>query len=450
MVNNLSGYVNFRGRTSAATAASQTSAQAASSETKETAQSKSAYSAENVRAYGSASLNTTLSTEAAKQKYADVSAGLDPETKVALSGLLKSGVLLNNNSNDGTTVLDNLHKIVTEPRIRGLDSKVLATEAITAISNPGSITQTFGDIPDSVARAVFRHPELGVRSNEEMEIGQYSNCCVAASIEYNMASKKPAEFARMAAGLSSEDYSVTKNLKLSDIAEKRDDALWLLEQFKLPYQMDENDNLQVTIAPDRNAIIRARVQTSYRDPGERSSLDVLMQSALMNVGSQQTYNTLNDTRTGAMNPSNAGLTDLEKNFAEEVVTGTPKMPVLYQAIGEDGTVQARACDYQTMADQLLAELRMDENIIVGIVDFNQQGQVMGGHELTVTGAGEAPTGDLVFICNDTADGDDEPIYVLAQNLLPRLHHAGLPKEAIGETEMPTAFDGIQYYKEQLA
>ena len=99
MVNNLSGYVNFRGRTSAATAASQTSAKAASSETKETAQSKSAYSAENVRAYGSASLNTTLSTEAAKQKYADVSAGLDPETKVALSGLLKSGVLLNNNSN---------------------------------------------------------------------------------------------------------------------------------------------------------------------------------------------------------------------------------------------------------------------------------------------------------------------------------------------------------------
>ncbi len=448
MVNNLSGYINFRGKTSSVAGSAQTTTPEKPANVDQT-QQKSC-SAETVKAYQTTGISTSLSTEESQKKYAEVSALLDPDSKVALSGLLKSGVLLNNNSNDGSTVLDNLHKIISEPRIKGLNPQTLATEAITAIANPGSITQTFGDIPDSVSRAIFRHPELGVRSKEELNINQYSNCCVAASIEYNMASKKPAEFARMAAGLSSEDYSVTKNLHLSDIAEKRDDALWLLDKFKLPCQIDDQDNLTVTIAPDRNAIIRARVQTSYRDQGERSSLDVLMQSALMNVGSQQSYNALNDTRAGVLNNSPTGLTDLEKTFTEEIVEGVAKESVIYQALGEDGTIQARSCDYQTMANQIITAIQMDSNVIVGYVDTNENGQVIGGHEITITGAGESPTGELVFVCNDTADGQDEPIYVLAENLLPRLHHAGLPKEALNGAQMPTAFDGIQYYKEQLA
>lgn len=447
MVNNLSGYVNFRGKTAASQAVgpAKTDSKTAAGSSEQT---KSACSAETLRAYQTTGINTALNTEDTQKKYTEISSLLDPEAKVALSGLLKSGVLLNNNSNDGSTVLDNLHKIVSEPRIRGLDSKTLVTEAIKAISNPGSITQTFGDIPDSVSRAVFRHPELGVRSKEEMDINQYSSCCVAASIEYNLACKKPAEFVRMAQGLSSEDYSVTKNLKLTDIAEKRDDAIWMLDTFRLPYQLDSDDNLQVTISPDRNAIIRARVQTSYRDPGERSSIDVLMQSALMNVGSQQTYNSLNDTRSSSFTADIKGLSNFEKTFAEEIVTGDSKVPVIYQSLNQDGTIQAIACDYQTMALQLVTALETD-NVLIGYVDFNEAGQVIGGHEITIIGAGESPTGDLVFVCNDTADGDDEPIYILAQNLLPRLHHASLPQDALGGMRMPTEFDGIQFYKEQL-
>ena len=449
MVNNLSGYINFSGRTTAANSvAANKSVSFGGAETNKT-EEKKACTAESARAYGTTGIKTSLATEEAKEQYKVVSSMVNSETRVALSGLLKSGVLLNNNSNDGSSVLDNLHKIATEPRIRGLNPSTLLTEAITTVSNPGTITQTFGDIPDAVGRAVFRHPELGVRSKEEMNIGEYSNCCVAASIEYNMASKNPAEFVRMAAGLSSEDYSVTKNLHLSDISEKRDDALWLLEKFQLPHTLDENDNLKVTIAPDRNAIIRARVQTSYKDEGERSSLDVLMQSALMNVGSQQTYNALNDTRAGVLNNSPSGLTDLEKTFTEEVVEGKAKESVIYQALDETGRVQARSCDYQTMATQILTALESDNNVIVGYVNFNDDGQVVGGHEITIIGAGEAPTGDLYFVCNDTNDNNDEPICVLAENLLPRLHHAGLPKEAIAGQEMPTAFDGIPYYKEML-
>ncbi len=449
MVNNLSGYVNFGGRTTSASTVSTKKVSEQNSAVGDKSEAKKSCSVETARAYGTAGIKTNLTTAETKQRYQVVSSLVSPETRVALSGLLKSGVLLNNNSNDGSSVLDNLHKMATEPRIKGLNASTLLTEAITTISNPGSITQTFGDIPAAVERAVFRHPELGVRTKDEMEIGEYSNCCVAASIEYNMASKNPAEFVRMAAGLSSEDYSVTKNLHLSDIANKREDALWLLEKFQLPHKIDENDNLEVTIAPDRNAIIRARVQTSYRDAGERSSLDVLMQSALMNVGSQQSYNSLNDTRTGVLNNSSTGLTDLEKTFTEEIVEGKSKESVIYQALDETGRVQARSCDYQTMATHILRALDGDNNVIVGYVNFNDEGQVIGGHEITIIGAGEAPTGDLYFVCNDTCDNNDEPMCVLAENLLPRLHHAGLPKEVIEGQEVPTAFDGIEYYKQML-
>lgn len=451
MVNQLTHFINFKGKTAATSAVQQSSEAKSSNATNETQSTKQKCSSEVSRAYGTTGIKTSLTTDESKQKYNEVSSKLQPETRVALSNLLKSGILLNDNSNDGTSVLDNLHKIATEPRIKGLDSSSILTEAITAVSNPFTITQVFGDIPDSVQTAVFRHPELGVRSKDEMDIGEASNCCVAASIEYNMASKNPAEFVRMAAGLSSEDYSVTKNIKLSDIAENKDDAKWLLDTFKLPHNLsNDDDSLEVKIAPDRNSIIRARVQASYRDKGERSSLDVLFQSAFMNVGSQQSYNTLTDRREGVLNNSPAGLTDLEKNFTEEVVEGRLKQPVIYQAINEEGKVQERACDYQTMANQLLTALQQNDNIIIGYVDFDSEGRIINGHEITIIGAGEAPTGDLYFVCNDTCNKDDEPIYVLAETLLPKIHHAGLPKEAVEGQDMPTSFDGIPYYKEMLS
>lgn len=450
MVNNLSNYVNFRANPTQANSVAAKKTESTESANNTNNVAKQAYSPEAIKAYCTTGVSTTLNTEDVKQKYTDISSVLEPETKVLLSGLLKSGVLLNNNSNDGSTVLDNLHKILTEPRIRGLDAASLTKDAIETISNPGVITQTFGDIPESVARAVFRHPELGVRSMDAMNVNENSNCCVAASIEYNMASKNPAEFVRMAADLSSENYSTIKNLKLTDIADTKENAQWLLDTFKLPYKADEQGNIQVTISPDRNAIIRARVQTSYRDPGERSALDVLMQSALMNVGAQQSYNSLTDTRTAVFNNETTGLSDIEKTFAEGVFEGKSRVPVIYQELSADGDILSRACDYETMAKQLTNAVDLNNNVILGYVGLNEAGQVIGGHEITLTGYGESPAGDLVFICNDTLNNSDEPIYILADNLLPRLHHAGLPKEALEGKEMPNSFDGIEYYKANLS
>ena len=115
MVNNLSGYVNFRGSVNSANAAA--AKKAAANENTNAAnntEQKKACSPEAARAYCTTGVSTTLNNDAVKQKYAEVSSILEPETKVLLSGLLKSGILLNNNSNDGSSVLDNLHKVATE------------------------------------------------------------------------------------------------------------------------------------------------------------------------------------------------------------------------------------------------------------------------------------------------------------------------------------------------
>jgi len=447
VVNNISSFgitqktVSSKGKTAEVTAQEQPKA-------RQTSAQSCSYA--NVKAYQTG-INSSLSTNQVQQKYTEVASKLDPETRVVMNKLLKSGTLLNNNSNDGSSVLDNLHKIATEPRIKGLNSSKLLTEAINAINKPGVITQHFGDIPDNIAQAVFQHPELGVRSKSELDVGEYSNSCVAASIEFNLADKYPAEFARMAAGLSSEEFSTTKQLPISAIAETKDDAVWLLDKFKLPYEMKDNDSVNVKIQPDRNAIIRARVQTSYKDPGERSVIDVLMQSALMNVGSQQSYNSLNDKRTpGHFSPHAEGLSDFEKNFTEGVATGKLKTAVTYQILDETGKITGYNCDFDTMEKQIVTALQTGENVIVGRVDTDSGNRVINGHEITITGVYSTPNGETVFACNNTGNDSDEPTYLLAKNLLPKIHHAGLPKEAVGDMEVPKVADWVEFFKEYSA
>ena len=400
----------------------------------------------NVKAYQTG-FNNTLKTADVCKKYNEIKAQLDPETRVMMNKLLQSGVLLNNDSNDGSSVLDNLHKIVSEPRIKGLDSSKLLKETINTIYNPASITQRFGDVPENVANAVSRHPELGILSKSELDIGNESGTCVVASVEFNLAQKHPAEFARMTAGLSSEDFCVTKHLPLSSIAATKEDAFYLLDNFKIPYQKTGEDAVNVKIQPDRNAIIRARVQTSYKDPGERSVVDVLMQSALINVGSQNTYNSLNDTRaTGKFSNENKGLAPFEANFIENITSEEYKNTITYHELDENHKITGRICDLETIQNHLLNTLQNGENVIIGYVNINDNNEVISGHEMTVTNAFKTPNNEIIFSLNDTNNEGEEPFYISAEELLPRVAHATISDEALGGTDVPKIADWIEYFK----
>lgn len=448
MVNNLTGFVNFKGQADAVKRQDIQKPQK-QEEVQQKGTTASA-SSENLKAYTTTGIKSSLKSDDVRTKYSNVSALLEPETRVVMTKLLKSGILLNNNSNDGSTVLDNLNKIATEPRLKGLSAKTLVNEAINTIANPGVITQKFGDIPDSVANAVLRHPDLGIRTKEEMDVDRASSCCEAASLEYNIALTQPAEFVRMAEGLSSEDYAVVKSMKLSDIAPNRDDALWMLGQFKLPCKMEDDDNLQVLISPDRNAMIRARVQTSYQDKGERSSIDVLMQSAIMNVGCQQSYNSLNDTKATSLGGDNQGLLPLEASFTASVFSDEERETIIYMGLKDDGSIEdERACDYKTMASNIISSIEQGKPVIAGFITTDFEGKVNGGHAITIIGAGEGLAGELVFVCNDTQNGSDEPSYIAADYLLPKLHHANFAKDIVQQENKITTAELIPLYQKEL-
>ena len=161
-------------------------------------------------------LRTTLSSKEEKNKYTAILTKLDKNGKKIVDSLLKNGVLLNANSNDKSTVLDNLYKIVKEPRAEGLDSDTILRDTIAAISYPYIITQQFGDIPIEYRQKVIqanRESQTNLldiyQSSNEIDV-EHSGTCVAASTEFKLAKQMPAEFARFAQELSSPKMSVEK------------------------------------------------------------------------------------------------------------------------------------------------------------------------------------------------------------------------------------------------
>ena len=400
------------------------------------------------------SVRTTL-TKNEKKVYSNVLSELPRVQRKQMDLLLKKGILLNSNSNDSSTVLDNMGKILTEKRALGLDRKVILSELVNTLSNPFAITQKFGDIPNKDLKEILNNPGNYVPQENWTPV-KYdrgiknirSSSCVAASIEFDLASKQPAEFARIANGLTSEKISVEKNLKTTDIAQNWVEASWFLKEFKADYKRKNWDEISIKMSPDRNAIVRARIQMTNKDPNERSLIDVLMQSTFMNIGSQRTYNSLTDERTGKYNPDNKGLTDIEKSFAEAVATGRNKCSVTYQKIDDDGMITGYECDFPTMKKHIIGALNMGENVIVGYTQQDGSNKVINGHEITIVRLDKDKNGKEVFVCNDTDDESDMPVKYYVDDLIPSIHHAGLPLQVIKDEldSKPAWHEVMDYYK----
>ena len=376
-------------------------------------------------------VKTTLTAQSDIKKYTEISSVLDSEGKKSLDYMLKTGTLLSNNSNDKSSTLDNLHKMITNKRADGLDSKTMLNDTIKTIANPAIITQHFGNIPENIKGILSEYDSSTTEVN-------HSGCCVAASIEYNLASQMPAEFARVAEGLSSEKMSSSKTISLNNLCDNKEDAIWLLDNFKIPYSMKDDNKAEVTLAPDKNAIFRAHIQTIDRDSLERSPLDVLMQSTFMNVGSQQTYNTLNDVRVASFGPGDRGLVEIEKTFTESIVTDSNKTSVTFQdvqeAADENGAPVARLVGYKadknTVKKSLLYSLAQGQNVIIGYTSTDKDNNIVNGHEITIVGAKTTGDGKLVFVCNDTDDDSPELVEYHEDYLVPRIHHVGLPTNIV--------------------
>ena len=385
------------------------------------------------------SVRTSLSTKEEKKEYKYLTKFLDKESRPILEKVLKNGTLLKTGANDNSTALDNLYKMATTPRADGMRADVLVKHTLNTIANPFIITQHFGDIPNEkkpeVIDKLTDSKNLIDRKMVDIELSEmFSGCCVAASEEYNLASKNPAEFTRFAEGLTSPKMAVEKEIKLDSLSEKALDAIWLLNAFEIPYEAKDFNTAKVTLAPDKNAIIREQIQETNKDIIERSPIDVLMQSTFMNVGSQQTYNTLNDKRGGKFSNDDKGLIDFEKTFLESVVEDKNITSVTYQKVDENQKIIGYEADYNTVKQQLLETLETGQNIIIGYTMADENNQILGGHEITIIGTSTDQNGELSFICNDTDDDEPTPIVYPASYLIPKIHHAGIPT-SIAEKNM---------------
>ena len=383
-----------------------------------------------------ATVRTSLTTKEEKKKYEELSNELNLEYRRKLEFALKSGQLLKNNSNDKSTVLENLHKIITEERDPGLDKITILKECLDILANPYVITQTCEDIPAQYKRQIIglitnlsENPQEIKQTKWDLE-NMHTGTCPAASIEFDLATKHTAEFFRMVEGLTSPKNEVKKTIKLDNLSSKTSDAVWLLTKFKTPVEYHNFDTATVLLKPDENALIRARIQTHHRDKGERSVIDVLMQSTLMQLGSQQTYNSLTDKRApNAWTQEDGGLIDFEKTYVESVVEDKNTTSVTYQIVDENGRLKGYEKDFGTIKKELLDTLKMGHNIIIGYTWADPENDNrLAGHEITIVGYKVNEKGEGIFICQDSDDEISAPIEMQESFLLRSIHHAGLPEE----------------------
>lgn len=400
-------------------------------------------------------LRTSLTTKEEKEKYTEVSANLSKSGKKIINTLLKNGILLNNNSNDKSSVLDNLYKIIKEPRAEGLNAKSILNDTLTTIAYPYLITQQFGDIPEEYKDTVIKANNADKTNLIDIYQGaldvnvEHSGTCVAASTEFKLANQMPAEFARFAQELSSPKLSVEKTIKMNNLADDTLSSIWLLNSFEIPWKTTDLNTAKLKFAPDKNAIIRARIQTTHKDPAERTPLDVLMQSTFMQIGSQQSYNSLTDKRTGKFNQNDKGLIEFEKTFTESVVFDKNILSVTYQTVDENARLIGYETDLATMKKHLITALNEGEDVIIGYTQTDNNNIIVNGHEITIVGYRTGENGKTIFICNDTDDNIYKPIEYSEDYILPKIHHAALPKHIV-ENDMnivPNWIEGLSMYKQ---
>ncbi len=368
-----------------------------------------------------------------------------------LDVLLKNGTLLKNNSNDNSTTLENLYKIATEQRTANLDSAKILGQTIDALYKPETITQVFGDIPPEEKAKILQDPDLDPRIKQDPSLLDVtgSGTCVSASFESHLARRHPAEFARWAQEVTSPKESISFTVNSTAFNPSYLEAYNILKNmFEIkPDDIDFNSkDFKFTLKPDKNARTRALIQDKHWDKGERSVLDVFMQSTLMHTGSEQTYNSLIDKREGKFNSNSEGLGEFEKIFLETIIENEERLSMVYQKVDVNQNLVGWGCDFATIQKHIIDTLNMDDDVIIGYVLTNETSgdtmlpgyintpdnapnKIINGHEITIVDYKEDKNGKITFLCNDTDDGLDELIEYSADYLIPKIHHAGYAEKS---------------------
>ncbi len=367
--------------------------------------------------------------------------------------LLRNGKLLSKKSNDATSTLDNLYDIATKERVNGLSSQNLISSTLDLLVNPRYVTQNFGDIPRKDKEEILKSlpKDSEIKKNPSLMDVDASGTCAAASVEVNMADKYPAEFARWISKLSSKDDKLYIDVNMKSLSKNMLDAITILDLFEAKKVKFSLDNTKIKAELDNGAYTRAKIQEKHWNPGERNVADVLMQSAIMRLGSQNTYDSLTDIRAGKFNSNPQGLIEIEKTFVESIVKNKEITSLTYQKIDDDQNLIGYNCSFDKIEKHITDSIDNGNDVIVGYVLTNETSgrtksqyynqtndgkpeKVINGHEITIVDYEKDDKGNTNFICIDTDDDNSEYVKYSAQWLLPKIHHAGYPAKLVEQDE----------------
>ncbi|MBR2386924.1 hypothetical protein IKA92_06480, partial [bacterium] len=145
-----------------------------------------------------------------------------------------------------------------------------------------------------------------------------------------------------------------------------------------------------------------------------------------------TYNSLNDVRVNDV--VSEGLQETEKTFMESIITNKEKLTLTYMDVAQDGqTIQGRRCSNSKIEKHLKEALAMGEDVIIGCREVAYDGlgnEVVGWHEVTVTGMKKDHLGRTIFLINDTDDNKNQLFEWKASDLIPKIHHATYPAQLV--------------------
>lgn len=362
--------------------------------------------------------------EVEKQQYNELLNALPSQNKKELENLQKNEILLNKKSNNNSSTLDNLYKIYKNERAQGLNNGEILRETISTLNNPYRISQ-------KVDNSNKNYLDILLNKTPNV-IPEKTSTCTASCIEFDLASQEPAEFSRFVEELTSPKLSVEKVIDVEKLADKTLDAIWLLNTFETPREEISFSKMKMILKPDDKILEKIALDKSSNTFAHRNCIDTILQSTFMNVGSQQSYNSITDTRGGKFNVTEKGLIEFEKTYTESLVRNKNIISVTYQRIDENGRIVGYETDFETIKEQLLDALSRKENVILGLTNQMPDGSLKG-HEVVLTGARTNVDGKTDFFCYNS-DSDKLTQVVYSQDyLLPKIHHAGLPKEVVAKT-----------------
>ncbi len=399
--------------------------------------------------------------------YTALHKSLNAEGRDHLASLLKEGVLNDTDTDDAHSTLYHLYSILTTKRGRGLDQDKLLFEAVRILNKPYLITQKFAPLSENVAQEMLAlrnnanksnlHPvkysPTGARPLTWNDINvDNSATCVSSSVMYYMADKKPGELARHLNELTSPMQAFYERVRLDELSpEDPSQATDILKAQDIQYKMSGPGEVMVKVElPDAGLLRTRNSNNSSVQTNVRTGVEAAYQSSLTYL-STRSYDPATDLRdSGTPGEGSKGLTELEKTLMETIVKDNGGVAsVTYQVVagkkepqpGEEGLpfLYGYTRTFEQTATDIIDALKMGEFVIIGITDTAADGSIAGGHEITITSAFVDPKdGGLKFVVADSDDDIPTPVIREAGELIPKIHHAGMPlslaRTIIDETE----------------